>query len=167
MSISCSRKCSKGCLQYQLEAGHERGRMPHQNDDLEIEVPRKPVAGERRDWILDNQAATSERREPVLWLVLEEDLPCAPTEDLVEGFQGRCKEEPGAPWRLPSPCVGRRSGLRSSPHLLGQAHLEDALSTLHTYATSRSYRPPRKRGTYHSQSLPPPHMALPTPLEIY
>jgi hypothetical protein len=71
-----------------LEAGCERGRMTHQNDDLEIEVSREPVTGEGRDRILEDQAATSERWEPVRWLVLEEDLPCAPPEDLVECFQG-------------------------------------------------------------------------------
>jgi hypothetical protein len=83
-----------------LEAGRERGRMPHHNDDLEIEVPREPVAGERRDRILDDQAAASERRQPVLWLVLEEDLPCAPTEDPVEGFQGSVLRQS---WRVGEP----------------------------------------------------------------
>jgi hypothetical protein len=83
-----------------LETGRERSRMPHQNDDLEIEVSREPVAGERRDRILDNQAATSERREPVLWLVLEEDPPCAPTEDLVEGLQGSVLRQS---WRVGEP----------------------------------------------------------------
>jgi transposase-like protein len=49
-----------------LEAGRERGRMTHQNDDIEIEASRKPAAGERRDRILDDQAATSDQRQPVL-----------------------------------------------------------------------------------------------------
>jgi len=83
-----------------LEAGRERGRVTHQTDDLEIEVAREPVAGERRDRILDDQAATSERREPVLWLVLKEELPCAPPEDLVEGFQGTVLRQS---WRVGEP----------------------------------------------------------------
>ena len=83
-----------------LEAGCERGRVTHQNNDLEIEVSREPVAGERRDRILDDQAATSERREPVLWLVLEEDLPRTPPEDLVEGFQGSVLRQS---WRVGEP----------------------------------------------------------------
>jgi hypothetical protein len=83
-----------------LEAGRERGRMTHQNDDLEIDVSREPVAGEGRDRILVDQAATSERREPVLWLVLKEELPCAPPEDLVEGFQGTVLRQS---WRVGEP----------------------------------------------------------------
>ena len=74
--------------------------MTHQNDDLEIEVSREPVAGERRDRILDDEAATSERRQPVLWLVLEEDLPRAPPEDLVEGLQGSVLRQS---WRVGEP----------------------------------------------------------------
>jgi hypothetical protein len=74
--------------------------VTHQNDDLEINASREPVAGERRDRNFDDQAATSEQREPVLWLVLEEALPRAPPEDLVESLQGSVLRQS---WRVGEP----------------------------------------------------------------
>ena len=49
---------------------------------------------------LDDEAATSERRQPVLWLVLEENLSRAPPEDLVEGLLGSVLRQS---WRVGEP----------------------------------------------------------------
>jgi hypothetical protein len=69
-----------------LEASCEGSRMSHQDDDFEIKVFRDPVAREDCDRILDNEALMSERRNPVLHLVLEKDLPCPLLDNFVEGF---------------------------------------------------------------------------------
>jgi hypothetical protein len=69
-----------------LETGRERGRVTHQDDDFDLEVPREPVAREGRDRIFDDEAAAPEWGNPVLQLVLEKDLSGPPFEDFVEGF---------------------------------------------------------------------------------
>src|SRR5215204_4297057 len=83
-----------------LEAGREGSRMAHQDDHFQIKVLRDPLAREGCDRIFDDQAlVSSDRRNPVLQLILEKDFPRPPLDDFAEGFEDHCL---GQGW-----CIGK------------------------------------------------------------